>query len=132
MRPILSKWKTSGSPFKNAFLIYAGEVSIGLRVSSDSQNTYVKTKNYFLNKWHHTALVFDRGNISVYLDGQLENEESFDSTSLSDSSERLLVGNWYKIYNPAYKTFHGSIDDIRIYNRALSNSKIKTLHQKSD
>jgi hypothetical protein len=132
MRPILSKWKTWGSPVKNAFLIDAGEVSIGLRVSSDSGSTQVKTKNYFLNKWHHIALVFDRGNISVYLDGQLENEESFDSTSLSDSSERLLVGNYYKIYNPAYKTFHGSIDDIRIYNRALSNSKIKTLHQKSD
>ena len=131
LRPILSKWRSSGSFVRNAFLIDAGEASIGLRVSSDTQDSSASTKDYFLNKWHHTALVFDRGNIAVYLDGQLENEKSFDSTTLSDSSERLLVGNWFKIYDPAYKTFHGFIDDIRIYNRALNNSKIKILYQKS-
>ena len=111
-RPILSKWYSSGSttlPSRNAYLIDAREASIGFQSSSDSGYTFTGSSDYSLNKWYHAAFVFDQGNVGVHFNGTLENSENFEFSSISDSSESLLVGNWFQTYNSSYKTFHGSI-----------------------
>ena len=126
MRPILSKWYSSGSttlPSRNAYFINARESSIVFQLSSDSANTFSESSDYSLNKWYHATFVFDQGNVGLHFNGTLENSENVEFSSIGDSSENLLVGNWYQTYNSSYKTFHGSIDDIRIYDRALSQKK---------
>ena len=131
-RPILSKWYSSGSttlPSRNAYFIYAHEASIAFVSSSDSGYTSSGSSDYYLNKWYHAAFVFDQGNVGVHFNGTLENSENFEFSSISDSSESLLVGNWFQTYNSSYKTFHGSIDDIRIYDRALSKEEIELLYR---
>jgi surface protein len=131
-RPILSKWYSSGNttlPSRNAYIIDAREASIGFQSSSDSDYTFLESSDYYLNKWYHATFVFDKGSVGVHFNGILENYNNFESTSISDSSESLLVGNWYQTYNSSYKTFHGFIDDIRIYNRALSAHEIEILYR---
>ena len=129
-RPILSKWYSSTAPSRNAFLIGAGEAFIEWQTSSDSSYTYKSfTNDYQLNKYYHAVFIFNQGNRFVHLDGKLENSDTFESTSISNSPEKLMVGNWFQTYDSSYKTFHGSIDDIRIYNRALSKADVAGLYE---
>ncbi len=80
------------------------------------------------NSWHHFAVIMttvtsgSNNNIDIYVDGVL-NEQSLSSTaSYSTASDNTLhLGARYGGYN----YFPGTIDEIRIYNRALSAAEIK-------
>jgi hypothetical protein len=73
--------------------------------------------------WMHTALVFDGSKISLYLDGELEQEYSF-SGSVDTTTEHLYIGNGYQS-GVSYK-FNGLIDEVRIYNTALTAFQIQS------
>ena len=76
-------------------------------------------------KWHQATFVYD-GNARLYIDGKIEDELQRDSKlySLNDSILRIGTHTHHPIGN---YHFDGSIDDIRIYNRALSDYEIKQL-----
>ena len=86
-------------------LLYAHEASIGFVSSSDSGYTFSGSSDYSLNKWYHTAFVFDQGNVGVHFNGTLENSENFEFSSISDSSESLLVGTGSKPTTHLIKPF---------------------------
>jgi len=73
------------------------------------------------------SVVFNSGLIQVYLDGQSKITYPSSLSIIADSPEPLRIGDWYFIYDQGYKTFHGIIDDVRIYNRALSEGEIQQL-----
>ena len=73
--------------------------------------------------WHHVVSVFDGNKIQIFLDGSLSATSDEIATQTSISPLRLgkeieSPGNW----------FSGSIDDIRIYDRALSEAEINSLY----
>jgi len=76
-----------------------------------------------LHKWYHFAVVYDRdANGIVYING--ENKKAVDITGSngSISTDRALrIGTW----TPTQRLFNGKIDEVRIYNRALSEDEIK-------
>ena len=75
--------------------------------------------------WKHIAYTYDQtdGKIILYVDGVQSDEFSFSSLVNVNTSSlqigRRLPSNWY---------FKGIIDDIRIYNRALTNNEILSLY----
>lgn len=71
-----------------------------------------------LNKWHHVVLINTLGTIALYVDNVVQTG----SMGLSLNSTDKIGGN-------ADQFFNGSIDDARIYNRALSAQEIKQLYQ---
>lgn len=79
----------------------------------------------FLNKWVHIVYVINRGSgrVSIYLDGVKQNDE-VDISLLGNiqNNNDLVLGNLYGWYND------GLVDDLRIYNRALSAEEIKSLY----
>lgn len=81
------------------------------------------------NNWHH--LVFSRdktgsNNIKVYVDGKLETTSGADPTdSLSNSAPLNLMKDQDGVAN---RYLEGQIDDVRIYNYALTASQVKTLY----
>ncbi len=95
---------------------YAATTSV---VASVGTNTRVNDNN-----WHHVATVFDGSQVNVYLDGKLDNSQSFPYTLRSFTSAVLAIG--YSEGN--YDWWNGAIDEVRIYNRALSPAEIQTLY----
>ncbi len=75
------------------------------------------------DQFHHVAGTFDGSQISIYIDGVLENTTAY--TGTYDLSERnFRLGNHDQFTNRA---LNGSLDDVRLYNEALSGSQIAAL-----
>jgi hypothetical protein len=75
------------------------------------------------DEWHHAAGVFDGANISVYLDGALDaSTPTTEPIGINDKS--MLIGN-----NPddPVRYWDGLIDELKIYDRALSECEIRSL-----
>ena len=71
------------------------------------------------------AAVMDDENIYLYIDGVLDaSETKKGDIYLGRSTESLEIGYERSVSN----YFHGSIDEVRIYNRALSESEIRVLY----
>ena len=76
-------------------------------------------------EWTHLVATYDGSMIKVYYNGTVVGETAF-SDDLSVSDGPLFIGNkWSQA--PAGDEFNGIMDDVRIYNRALSVSEINLL-----
>lgn len=85
--------------------------------------------NLSRDRWYHAATVFDSTGGRLYLDGILIASHGWSGTpSVSTSEQGLILG---EMLSPdgSHVNFTGAIDDVRVYNRALSNEEIKDLYQ---
>src|SRR3989344_2227598 len=83
------------------------------------------------NKWHHVLVTWDgvittAASVHIYVDG---NEVTYTTTTngasrTSDAIESLIIGNTID----SNRTWDGLIDEVRIYNRALTPDEIKRLY----
>lgn len=99
---------------------------------TDSEGDYsgVKYTNYIpkINEWTHFVLVF-KGNdkAEVYINGI--KDSSFDMTDIDNvvgNSDLYTIGNDNS--HRTLKSFDGKIDEIKIYDRALSEIEINELY----
>jgi hypothetical protein len=81
-----------------------------------------------VNEWHHAIMVKDTSNFSVYIDNTLVS--STNTSGIYNSfSQPIFIGNIN--YPPVYALnagFNGKIDDIGIWNRALSAEEVQQLY----
>ncbi len=84
--------------------------------------------------WHHVAVVIiddgspDIAEAQLYVDGQLETVSSFaDEPINSGSAEDVKIGAYLAAGGPRY--FQGLIDEVRIYDTALTEQEIQSLVQ---
>jgi len=77
-----------------------------------------------LNTWFHIVFQSDGTQIQLFIDGQKVNSFNY-SSSLKDGTN-FYIGATDTVYGFNY-IWNGSIDDIRIYNRALSETEIHQL-----
>lgn len=92
--------------------------------SGSQGNTFSTTSNVIDNTWHHVALVRNGNTATIFSDGVGENSEMI-STAFQNNSLDLYIG-----YNPGEGTrgyWKGVLDDIAIYNRALSTEEVGEL-----
>jgi len=81
--------------------------------------------SYPINHWYHVVCVYDGSDISIYVNDKLAGQNSA-TGDVSDSTGNLYIGR-----NPArgvaegnYSPFAGLIDEVRIFNRALTMDDI--------
>ncbi len=75
--------------------------------------------------WHHITLTKDmNGDVRIYRDGNEKYSKEFYSTLGENTGSLTTIGS----YNMGNHYFHGLIDDVRIYSRALTASEIQTLY----
>ncbi|OQB07679.1 MAG: hypothetical protein BWY21_01581 [Parcubacteria group bacterium ADurb.Bin216] len=76
-----------------------------------------------LNSWHHIVLTWTPGIKKIYVDGVLVGQKNDSTTvSLGQGAAPLIIGNslgWHA------NNFKGSIDQISIYNKAITVAEIE-------
>lgn len=88
-------------------------------------------------KWHHLAIVLQPTSIKFYVDGKMEASMSVDSVDYCcytpASPLRIGAGGWDNQPAPLdmMKHFQGALDDIRVYDRGLSDTEVRSLYQES-
>ncbi len=88
-----------------------------------------KTNN-FIGIWHHLVMSFDDTGIRFYLNGKLKEIKSFDSNfRIASYDTNIFIGKHGNLNRQKTDYTPGIIDDIRIYNRALSESEIQQLYK---
>jgi hypothetical protein len=81
------------------------------------------------NSWDHVAAVFDKahGLMQIFVNGVLK-ASGTPPADLYPSSAPLAIGNRKNIGSSNYDMpFNGCIDDLRIFNRALTETEVKSL-----
>ena len=94
---------------KWAFLVKSKE-SGWITIHSDSEVEF--------NKWIHLTVVRENGKIKMYINGTPQSETASHNYPLVPSN-RFEIGTW-----DALRFFNGTIDEVRVYQRALTGSEI--------
>ena len=87
-----------------------------------------------LDGWKHYVAVGDQSSLRLYVDGVLESSVVHASDFLVPNQSDLTIGR-LSHYEPRapqanpWMYFLGKIDDVRIYNRALSDAEVKSLFE---
>ncbi len=113
-------------------LSYAWELAISTdaggnkllgRINSNS-NEAQSSSTVAEGSWSHAAMTYDGSNIKVYLNCSLENTTNY-SSAITTNNVDVSIGRRLVGASPSY--FSGLIDDLRIYNTALSADDIRSL-----
>jgi len=102
---------------------------IQVKLEDPSGATYVATttNSWIADTWYHFALVWNPGAVRVYVDGIGENSAS-GSRIISYVADNDFGRSEFEAFNmdgPRY--LNGSLDEVRVYSRALSSSEISDL-----
>ena len=80
-----------------------------------------------LNEWHHVVATFTKPSAKLYIDGEEVANGSMENIILT-AGKNLRIGHGYWF---GRVPFHGEIDEVRIYKRALNPEEIQYLYGNS-
>ena len=98
------------NPKKNGWQVFSGSTNIDKSL------------------WINLNMILKNNLINIYMNGKLEFSKSF-IDSLYDSQAPLVFGDFYGNNFYLDRLFNGSLDDIAIYNRALSDQEVEQLYK---
>jgi len=114
---------------------YNGQSSLNFGFSSRMyaglENIYSPRDN---DSWHHAVAIINRSlqKVEIYYDGVLAESATLSDNGSIDPSWDMLIGAYdYAYARNGYPRFYGGdvlLDELRIYDRALSSSEIQELY----
>lgn len=78
--------------------------------------------------WSHIAMTYDGSELKVYINGSEENSSSITGT-IASGNRKLVFGS-LAFGPPNHFRYDGLLDDVFIYDRALSASEVNMLYQR--
>lgn len=104
-----------------------------LTSSSDEEGqTSMNTSNgsIGLGNWYHYTGVIDRnqGELRSYIDGERKVSTSVDTNDTVSHNDPLRIGFDAYSGNSSYSPLNGRLDDIRLYNKPLSDEEVSNLY----
>lgn len=128
---MVTKGGDSGSPEENNYTIHNYQTS-SVVFTGFSNTTFINCQTVIPNmEWHFISFTYDGTTAKFYIDGYPDSL-SFTNPAgqLNPNNSHLFIG----VDHPGNtEFFHGCLDDIRIYNRALNVEEIEYLyHYKQD
>jgi hypothetical protein len=124
-RWIVGKNKNESIPGHYGLLIYANRVGAYLNVGAGDGGkgifqTWSRGERVTLHRWHHLAMTYDEKDLTVYLDGAPVAIEPVNRPRYRGDGP-LSIGR----RQDGYSYFRGLIDEVRIYDRALSGGELR-------
>jgi len=82
-----------------------------------------------MGSWTHYVGIIDRQShrMKVYVDGVLKTDFADSYSTFNNNLADLIIG-WTEEVSSSYSPFKGRIDELRIYNRTLAESEVKSLY----
>jgi len=81
------------------------------------------TRNMSDDNWHHFAVIIGSSGINIFTDGLRDGPSGSSFSSSGNNFGKIGVGTGYH-----WSFFGGLIDEVRIYNRALSDAEIAAIY----
>ena len=128
---ILSKGATYGAFYADySVQLVSPDGTEGFESNSGNTNSYnLVQATSILGKtsWHMITIVYQSGQVKFYTDGTLTDTKTTSTSSFRVSNFPLYIGVRYSadVYTGG---FTGKMDDIRIYNRVLTDQEISALY----
>ncbi|MBC8511593.1 MAG: hypothetical protein H8D32_01240, partial [Dehalococcoidia bacterium] len=124
---VLSKGDTAAADDNSPYALFHlnSGLSPTVRLTKDNRYTYVTSgARTDFKQWYHLGVTWDGRDVKFYVDGVLKDTQTWQGP-LPNSAAKLLIG-----CDPpgATEYFRGMMDDLRIYNYALSNSQVQGVH----
>jgi hypothetical protein len=119
--------------FRNAYCLdlggdYKGKTGRGKLGLESSRGGVASDRVLDDNQWHFVAATYDGKTAHCYVDGVEKAHPVKNPGPLKKSTWDLCIGNSVVEYGTGeFLAFDGLIDEVRIYNRALSAGEIKLL-----
>ncbi|MBU6159417.1 MAG: T9SS type A sorting domain-containing protein [Bacteroidetes bacterium] len=119
---LISKLSASTSVTYDNWVFYEANGTPGFAYGSAG---YGSSNSLFNdNNWHNIICTVDSDSVRFYYDG-VQTSAVLKGPNLTFNSQPIKIGRSIATY---WKAFNGIIDDIAIYNRALSEQEIKNLY----
>jgi len=100
-----------------AFNVYTDGPFFSFYLNSEN----VENNTVQLNQWFYITVTYDRSNIKLYINGLLKDQSSYSTNlNLFDLFQLGQDGSNMNFY-------YGLLDEIRVYNRALSQEEIEAI-----
>jgi len=120
-----STWRTVIAPSSSDLFHFQIQDTNKLQIyfygpSKEALSTTLFNSSNF-NKWFYITAVWDGAYAKIYINGIEENRSTAGSGSLTSATSNLYVGNGYNLIRP----FNGQIDEVKVYNTALTTDEIK-------
>ena len=77
-------------------------------------------------EWHHVAGTYDGKEINLYVDGELIGNKPIIGELYNQSRQPMSIGS-YKNGSYDRESFHGDLNDIRVFRSGLSQAQVKEL-----
>lgn len=97
-------------------------------VINTDYTTLYGTSNVDDGRWHQGVGVWDGSLMYIYVDGVLQSSVSWSGAPGYAATNYVHVGNHQTNASTNLAYFNGSIDDVRVYNRALSAQEVYRLY----
>ena len=138
-QPIISRYDETSSDqpiLKHTFYIKVLGKTNGnqlyFAVSEDGQKSYDIISDTTIEKesWYHVVAMFQAGKLILYINGQKEKEKEIPIQQLFISAVPIIVGSML-VQGEVGKQFANAVlDELRLYNRNLSETEILNLYEK--
>lgn len=106
---------SSASDFLGVLCLYGNKLC-----ARTAGTTYSSSVTYTLNTWYHLAAVYD-GKLKIYVNGELNTTVDSPATPVSASTLYIAMRGSSGYY------FNGKLNDVRIYDHAVSTAEIKEI-----
>lgn len=77
--------------------------------------------------WHHVAFTYSSSGMKIYIDGSLNVSNIVDVNQLTTATSNLFIGA-RSLFGTLSKYFNGDIDEVAIFNKALSLSEVGLIY----
>ena len=113
------------------FMLQVTGNNISTCVRTDTGTDYLDSSGSLQQQqWYHIAMTYRPGRRVIYINGEVDLEDTSPPTGtlISNGDQSTLIGVWSNIGD----YFNGMIDDVRIYNYALTDEDMADLYAATD
>jgi hypothetical protein len=123
---ILGKYSAASgaAPGYGLFFASDGLPQVSMHDGTNDGNQ-IGTTNIIGTGWHHIVGVRSGTTVTLYVDSVVEDSGSVPGLGSTSNADPLLIGT---TVNADERNINGAVDDVRIYNRALSAAEVKTIY----
>ncbi|MDD4712945.1 MAG: right-handed parallel beta-helix repeat-containing protein [Bacteroidales bacterium] len=128
---VIERWLYGTGVNQRSFNLYVdatGTIAFGLSNNGTASKWLSTTDTIIRDVWTYITATFDGTTMKIYLNGALNTSVAAGFSTIFVPTGDIHIGNWQTTATTWELPFKGAIDEVKIYDNALSISEIKTLY----